>query len=112
MSEKRDLMKRAGWTVHQRSSHMGPRWDFSSPFRGAMDSRILETEEKAWAEAEADFDLQVGRARDLVVVVGLGAYFVPFKLGEKQVGWIERPCTDDLRAILDDAQVSFSIGAG
>lgn len=67
--DKRELMQRAGWSVHQRHSHVGMRWDFSAPGKGPMDSRIIETEAKAWAEAEAHFAEAVNRAQQLLAVV-------------------------------------------
>lgn len=79
-----EMMKTAGYRVHQRRSHMGIRWDFSAPGRGPMDARIFNSEEAAWRECQQHFELDVARAKLLLMTVGsmvLGPGYVVEKAG-------------------------------
>lgn len=59
-------MKAAGYDVHTRSSHVGIRYDYTAPWKGQMNSRIIETPSLAWEEAYAEYISDLEKAQRLV----------------------------------------------
>jgi hypothetical protein len=66
---KGEQMAALGYSVHERSCHVGRAWDFSAPGKGAMNSGMFKSEALAWAHAENHFDGLVELARRVVAVV-------------------------------------------
>lgn len=111
MSEKRDLMRRAGWEVHSHKSHVGPLWAFTAPSAFARGDSHLPTEEDAWAAAEAHFDAVALAARELVKAAGMGDDYVQITSGkDSAAGWMSVEAAKRLFSYCDAMAVGFSIG--
>lgn len=108
MSEKRDLMKRAGWCVYQHKTHVGILWGFKGPGGITGDSH-METEERAWAVAEADFEAAILRSRALLAHVD--GPRVPLMLGDRLVGEVAPDAASMLNVHTDMSAIGFKAGA-
>lgn len=63
----RELAKKAGYSVHQRSSHgIGPAYDWSP--KSTMESRHFNSEEAAWKDVEQHIAKRLEEAYKLVSI--------------------------------------------
>jgi hypothetical protein len=68
--QKKILMAGIGYQVHQRSSHVGPKWDYATPHKqGPMNSRMFASEDLAYVELEQVFDRDVMLAGRLLAYI-------------------------------------------
>lgn len=64
---KRELMQLVGYTVYQHHSHVGPLYGWNCPMGKGSHKR---TEEEAWAEAEAFFEVECQRTLEICKQAG------------------------------------------
>lgn len=67
--QKRRLLSKAGYTVFERTSHIGRAWDFRWPGKSPMQSNAYRTEAEAWAAAYVRFNNHLAEARVLIAKV-------------------------------------------
>lgn len=67
----RDLLAKAGYSVHKRSAHIGWAWDWSGPNSNPMTSQHFRSEADAWADAQAAFFREIERAREIMGILFL-----------------------------------------